>query len=1127
VRDSAFHVHSLLNLERFATEEQRISVWRQALAAVAFAAEQHAVPLEGLDSKRLETNVGLALQLGYMDSLDWISDAAAALGLYELMQALPAGTVRQAVSQRVFQRLLSLHAEGFCAVVTRLAANAPLTLRDPALHARVALAMEMPPTLCIRADSLALTLIAQTQLSRDWIEVPSTGSLPSRVLAARILERGAREALRRFNQGDRSAPSVFNRDAVKSAWSRLLADRESLVWRRLACARGLLAQTTASYLEEIETDLDTSGSISTWRRGATSLISAVKNASDPRLRKCHGLLESDIVQKDIGVLASMVHGMKYLLDIEPEIAEELLVSLIEEGDFTTVEGLTELIRERFDLSFGAKAAKLARQHLRSALEKQREVDDGFVALIHCLDLELQETARLNTLHRRLAEGLKLYAQVDAMAAYKQALNVISAADGVTTLLENSEDGEAKRRRQSAMALWQLDITLMESARLRNLLRLDVQADTALHTPMGLLESLYARLSEWLIDHESPAILHGEHVEHRTLRLRRLRTWLHFVDADGAYGLSVDTLVYDRQVSGARMLLKRVCLDSASPLRRTLCASTARAYDALVRHDNCTLSDAVLCMAMHINDSSDLQAFSEASMIPELTRSYTALAALAQCNIRAGTKPELFKAFDFLEQLADTLPHGGASRVEALRDNLRLCTRVLEELYRVRGLDVLSHSEGQSLLISLSAAVQQLATLVMGAQIRVGIGPEKTSMGAQNAMELWERSIDRLLTYGEDTRRACFDAVVNVLHEELPFSWAELICVILERLVYCPLKTPTRVRRSSIEIQRSVERPLPDWFPPGRCLGGYYVLYTLGTGGGGSVFAAKRREEKDRSDAELFALKVPEYNGASARTLSEEEFQQLFREEAGALLALPNHANLAKLVTFDAGTRPKPILVMELVEGPSLARLIDMRQMTGRSALSTLLGVGAALETMHMRQIGHLDIKPSNIILRADQNDSRRLTPVLVDFGLSGRKIRAGCATSAYGAPEIWGALPDVDDYHPAAADVYAFCCLIFETFTGQALFDGPNEYAVVSSHLLHDGDPPRLKALAKMRHLRPLAELLARGLRRMPKHRAPISEITIGLENLSPLLLPLPWPLLDTKASIFPSVIPSREATLI
>ena len=80
----------------------------------------------------------------------------------------------------------------------------------------------------------------------------------------------------------------------------------------------------------------------------------------------------------------------------------------------------------------------------------------------------------------------------------------------------------------------------------------------------------------------------------------------------------------------------------------------------------------------------------------------------------------------------------------------------------------------------------------------------------------------------------------------------------------------------------------------------------------SAWAARRRcssSTASRIDtdpsAERFALKVPDYNATAARSVSQEEFFKLFREEASALIMLPNHANLARFVTFNLAARPLP------------------------------------------------------------------------------------------------------------------------------------------------------------------------------------------------------------------------------
>jgi hypothetical protein len=300
-----------------------------------------------------------------------------------------------------------------------------------------------------------------------------------------------------------------------------------------------------------------------------------------------------------------------------------------------------------------------------------------------------------------------------------------------------------------------------------------------------------------------------------------------------------------------------------------------------------------------------------------------------------------------------------------------------------------------------------------------------------------------------------------------------------------------------------EPELPDWVPAGRTLGGFYVQRRLGSGAGGSVFLACRIEERHAPDPELVALKVPDYDGGAARSLSEEEFSRLFREEASALLSLPAHRNLAGFITFDAGARPKPILVMELVRGSSLESLLDRGEIDTPGALAMLDGVAAGLEAMHASRIAHLDIKPANVILR----DPAPGTAVLVDFGLAGRSLRPGCGSPYYGAPEVW---KPVGDPPPQAADVYAYACLIHEILTGQPLVKGATPIALVTAHLTGTAGRDRLRALSAAPGFGPVAQLIQAGMGRDPASRPRIGEMRQRLAALGPALVRMPWPLART-----------------
>jgi serine/threonine protein kinase len=233
---------------------------------------------------------------------------------------------------------------------------------------------------------------------------------------------------------------------------------------------------------------------------------------------------------------------------------------------------------------------------------------------------------------------------------------------------------------------------------------------------------------------------------------------------------------------------------------------------------------------------------------------------------------------------------------------------------------------------------------------------------------------------------------------------------------------------------------------------------------------------------------------------------MFREEAGALLALPEDSpNIARFVTFDAGVKPKPMLVMEHVEGPSLEKLLSRKHIDVSQAFAVLSGIADGLAAMHQTGIAHLDLKPGNVIVRGFWSGT--VTAVLVDFGLSGRRLRPGCGTPNYAAPEIWGSQGTDAALDPRAADVYAFGCLAYEILTGNVLFDARNDTAIVAAHISHDGSPPPVQAMHRDLTMRALGEWIGRALRQKPGARASIQELRRELPFLRAELESRPWPI--------------------
>lgn len=1111
VRD---YLDGFVQLHRIPDPDERNSEFRQAFATLAALVADHrrALPLEGLDPEELERSILLAQEAGWLDATDWLSGPASAAAIYELASALPPGDLKRDLGRKVLRRLHVGDAATFVAVATQLAEGSRRALGGAAMRARVALALDLPIGAGARADGLALALISRRELSREWLTIPATGSLPARRLAARLLERAAREAAHRAAEGDDGATRVFDIPNVRDAWEKLLADRESLVWRHVAAARGLLSYARPEFEEEIERHLSPGLGVTEWRRAAASLAASIAAQGEYALDACRELLGSDIAKRDKGIPASMVQGLPRAAEAEPQAVEELLEQLIRVGGLPAAEALVELRRERLGEGFGEWAARTAAAQLKDMLSNDRPSDHGDAALALAVTQELFPASDTPSLRQQVDAALDAFVEGGAMAASAEALAVLEAAEKKVALLEQcTGDADSMERMTSFRALRELDVALLESDTMANLLALGSRGEEpgAELRPLG---DLFQRMTNWLVIHEGKPIQNSDAVDaHFTQRLRRTRALLHLVDADGRRVDDRVELRDKRRVLTAQTLLRRVAEDAPSRLRRATLAAAARACDALVREEVAEVSDIVLAAGRASNDPGDLYTMSEAAMMPDLENALLAFAKLQKTlDEKRHSGRTVRAALDALAQLAHDLPVASSPRVEALRHGLLDLAASLEPIAGASSLHGLAElSRGDTPLAALEAAVQTIATLVMGARRRLGeaVPFEKPSCGP--AVRMIDLYLERALRVGEerDLTEAIRSAAQS-FEEELPAGFAQVASLSLANLAGLPLEGEESPRTSFLPAAPK-EAPLPAWMPPSRVLGGFYVTRAIGNGAVGSVFVARRVDARHDPTAEQFALKVPEYSGAAARTLSEDEFMRLFRDEAGALLSLPRHANIARFVTFDAGARPKPILVMELVDGPSLERYLDGAALDMPRALELLDGVAAGLEAMHKVGVAHLDVKPSNVIVRdPDGILGPKLPdePVLVDFGLAGRGLRPGCGTASYGAPEVWGH-DESGKARAEPADVYAFGCLAFELLTGKTLFEENNDMATLHAHLQHDGWPEKVGRLTTDPRTQGLAELIRRSIRRNPDDRETMTSIRGALGRLRPGLSTLEWPI--------------------
>lgn len=231
---------------------------------------------------------------------------------------------------------------------------------------------------------------------------------------------------------------------------------------------------------------------------------------------------------------------------------------------------------------------------------------------------------------------------------------------------------------------------------------------------------------------------------------------------------------------------------------------------------------------------------------------------------------------------------------------------------------------------------------------------------------------------------------------------------------------------------------------GARLGHYEILFLIGKGGMGEVWRA--HDAKLRRHVALKML--PPELASSADRLARLE------REATSLAAV-SHPNIAAIYGLEEldGTR---FLVLELIEGDTLADLLLRGPLRVRQALEIAAQIAAALEAAHERGIVHRDLKPANVKLTPDG------TVKVLDFGLAKSAARhaAETATSLTLETEIGTVMGTAPYMSPEQArgeaagpqsDIWAFGVVLYEMLTGISPFARPTAPETVARVL--EGQP--------------------------------------------------------------------------
>ncbi|HEX7769767.1 MAG TPA: serine/threonine-protein kinase, partial [Dokdonella sp.] len=228
---------------------------------------------------------------------------------------------------------------------------------------------------------------------------------------------------------------------------------------------------------------------------------------------------------------------------------------------------------------------------------------------------------------------------------------------------------------------------------------------------------------------------------------------------------------------------------------------------------------------------------------------------------------------------------------------------------------------------------------------------------------------------------------------------------------------TLVARARAPVTRLLDGQPETELDVGDEIGAWRLLRRIASGGMGAVYLAERA---DGHFEQVAAVKL-------IRGIANADTFTLFARER-QILATLQHPNIARLLDGGATPGGQPYLVMEYVEGAPIDRYCDEQGLGLRERLDLFRAVCAAVQFAHQRLIVHCDLKPSNVLVRADG------TPVLLDFGIARALDRPRIAeigdahyfTPGYASPEQLR-----EASVTTASDVYALGLVLFELVTGR------------------------------------------------------------------------------------------------
>jgi serine/threonine-protein kinase len=288
--------------------------------------------------------------------------------------------------------------------------------------------------------------------------------------------------------------------------------------------------------------------------------------------------------------------------------------------------------------------------------------------------------------------------------------------------------------------------------------------------------------------------------------------------------------------------------------------------------------------------------------------------------------------------------------------------------------------------------------------------------------------------------------------------------------------------------------------PGQVLDGRFEITDLvARSNMASIFKAT-----DRKTGQSVAVKIP-LMALESDIAGFERFKR--EEEIGSLL---NHPAILKVIKVE-GPKSRPYLIMEFLEGKTLAEVLAKREMIPQAeAVAYASKICDALEYLHKNGIAHRDLKPQNVMVCDDA--SLRL----FDFGIArvqtARRLTFVGLTPTLGTPDYISPEQVRGKRGDHRSDIYSLGAILYEMVTGAAPFQGENPYVVMNARVTGDPEAPR-KVNPELSPA--LEEVILHAMERDSRHRyQDAGEMKRDLDNLDQVKLthrdqrlraPQPW----------------------